>query len=321
VSTAPDISVVIATHDRERRLEQALAALAEQTLEAKRFEVVVVRSAETPQPWAGAPDGLNVRFLEHSGSAGPAAKRNVGWRAARGRVVAFTDDDCRPHPDWLARLLAAEAGEEVILQGATAPDPAEVEHLWGLARTIEIGGPTGEYETCNIAYPRSVLERVGGFDEEITASWTEDTDLGLRAAAAGAELRFVVDALVWHAVVPRTLADALRETRRYRWLVRLLARHPAYRRERFPARLIKPTHATVLLALAGLVLARRRPVPATLLVSPYLAAHLATHLETNSLGARSLARFGVHFPQQALVDLAEVAVVLAAAARERTLVV
>ena len=316
----PEISVVIATHDREERLERALAALAEQTLDAERFEVVVVRSSATT-PSARTPEGMAVRFLAHDGTRGPAAKRNAGWRAAHGRLVAFTDDDCRPHPDWLAGLAAAASGEEVIVQGATAPDPEEVDRLWGLARTIEVDGPTGEYETCNIAYPRALLERVGGFDEQITAAWTEDTDLGLRAAAAGAELRFAGDALVWHAVVPRTLHEAVGDTRRYAWLVRLLARHPAYRRRRFPGRVIKPSHATLAAALLGLALARRRPLLASALAAPYLGGHLRTHLETNRLGPRSLARFAIHAPQQSLVDLAELGVVLVAAARERTLVV
>ena len=57
--------------------------------------------------------------------------------------------------------------------------------------------PSGWYETCNIAYPRELLERLGGFDAAFAGNdrgdypvGGEDTDLGLRARAAGAELVF-----------------------------------------------------------------------------------------------------------------------------------
>jgi len=112
-----DVSVVIPTRNRETRLRFALEALAAQTLPRERFEVVVVRASDAEEPLVSAPPGLPVRFL--ACPPGPAAQRNLGWRAARAPLIAFTDDDCRPAPDWLERLVAAADSSGGILQGRT----------------------------------------------------------------------------------------------------------------------------------------------------------------------------------------------------------
>ena len=219
-----EVAVVIPTRRRETRLAFALEALGRQTLAAERFEVVVVRSG-SEGPLAQAPAGVAARFLDHPGPAGAAAQRNRGWRATSAPLVAFIDDDSRPAPDWLETLLGAADGDERIVQGRIEPDPGEAHLLFGLARSHRIAGPSPRFETGNIAYPRALLERLGGFDERITgADWGEDTDLGLRAQAAGAEVVYAEDALVWHAVVTRSLRTALRDTRRHAALVAQLAR-------------------------------------------------------------------------------------------------
>ena len=191
-SATPDVAVVIPTARRETRLAFALEALARQTLPRDRFEVVVVRGDE-PGPTVIAPAGLPVRFMSVARDAGPAAKRNLGWRATSAPLIAFTDDDCRPAPDWLERLLEAAAREhgDFVLQGRTDADPDEQQRLHGLAVTQRIPALSGWYETCNIAYPRALLERLEGFDEEFAGPdggsypiGGEDTDLGLRERIA-----------------------------------------------------------------------------------------------------------------------------------------
>ena len=58
--------------------------------------------------------------------AGPGGERNAGWREARAPIVAFTDDDCEPTPQWLARTLAAcRAYPDAVTQGITLPHPSE----------------------------------------------------------------------------------------------------------------------------------------------------------------------------------------------------
>jgi hypothetical protein len=313
------VAVVIPTARRETRLAFALDALATQTLPRDRFEVVVVR-AEGGEETTDAPPGLSVRFLSAARNSGPAEKRNTGWRATTAPLVAFTDDDCRPEPDWLERLLAASPPErDVILQGRTEPDPDEVRRLYGLAVSQRIPGPSAWYETCNIAYPRALLERLDGFDAEFAGADAgdypvggEDTDLGLRAVAAGAELHFVPDAVVHHAVHSRHLARALRDTRRWRSVPLVLARHPQQRRALQGGLFGRRAHWTLLLAVLALPL-RRRPLLALAAAAPYVEHQLRGYPHT----LRGLVRAALDLPSRALVDSAEVAVTAAAAARHR----
>src|SRR2546423_11745318 len=107
MSDTPVVSVVIPTRGRAERLAGVVAAL-EQQRDVNAFEVIFVDDAspdgtrdelERLRSASGIP--IVVQTLDRQ--RGPAAARNVGWRTARAPVVAFTDDDCRPAPDWLGR--------------------------------------------------------------------------------------------------------------------------------------------------------------------------------------------------------------------------
>src|SRR3954453_3999926 len=147
VMTPPDteVSVVVPSHERPLRLRWLLNALEEQTLDRSRWEVVVAHDSRDEvaamvdaHPLAAA-GVLTQRRLE-PGTGTPARHRNLGWRASRATLVAFTDDDCRPEPDWLETLLAAAVRNPgAIVQGATRPDPFERDLLKAIhARTQEI---------------------------------------------------------------------------------------------------------------------------------------------------------------------------------------
>jgi GT2 family glycosyltransferase len=307
-----DVTVVIPTARREARLAFALEALAEQTLPRDRFEVVVVR-ADDPGPKATAPDGLDVKFLSAAPDSGAAASRNIGWRAANAPLVAFTDDDCRPAPEWLERLLdAAEGDGAQILQGRTESDPAELERLHGLAVTQSIIGPSPWYQTCNIAYPRALLERLGGFDEQFDGG--EDADLGLRAVEGGAHRAYVGDALVWHAVHSQHVWQAIRDHARWHSIPLVIAKHPEQRRELELGLFWRAGHTRVVLAAAGLLVRRRHPLLALVAVAPYLVWHGQGIPGT----PRGLVRGALDLPSRALVDLTGVASTARAAIRHRT---
>ena len=313
------MAVVIPTTRRETRLAFALDALMEQTMPRERFEVIVVRAAHDG-PYTSAPDGLRVRVIDHP-PAGPGVLRNRGWRSTSAPLVAFTDDDCRPAPDWLERLAesAPDEADAAFVQGRTEPDEDERHLLYGLARTQVITAPSGWYETCNMLYPRALLEQLGGFDEDFRGGvggpeGGEDTDLALRAIRAGATPHFAADALVRHAVHPRHVWHAVRDARRWRTIALILERHPEQRRQLHHRVFWKPQHERFLLAAGGL-LTRRRGV-ALAAASPYVLHHLSMYDWT----ARGLLRGMIDLPARTAADVAEVAVTLAAAARERVLV-
>ena len=312
----PEISVVVASVGRATRLAFLLEALEEQTIARDRYEVIVVRGRGPDDP-AGDLDGLGATVVE-SGLGGPGELRNKGVAHARAPLVAFTDDDCRPAPDWLERLLeaAGREGGDLVLQGRTEPDPDELRRLHGLARSQVIVGPSDWYQACNIAYPRALFERLGGFDERFDGGG-EDADLGLRAMAAGARAVYVDDARVWHAVHSRHLWDALRDQGRWHTIPLVIATHAEQRRALELGIFWRAGHSRVLLAAAGLLAARRHPLIAAGAAAPYVRHHLRGY---DARTPRVLARAALDLPARALVDLAGVAATLRAARRHRALV-
>ena len=152
--------------------------------------IIVVRDGNgRPDDRAVAtPDGLEGRVSVLPGPAtGPAAARNAGWRASQAEWVAFLDDDVVPSEWWLADLARdlADAGPdvggsegriEVPLPAGRRPTDWE--------RNVK-GLETARWATADLAYRRSALAAVGGFDERFRRAYREDADLGLRVTAAG----------------------------------------------------------------------------------------------------------------------------------------
>jgi histidinol-phosphate phosphatase family protein len=118
---------------------------------------------------------------------GPAAARNAGWRAASQPWVAFLDDDVVPGPAWAAELWADLAGLPAAVAGSqgrvVVPLPSGRPPTdW--ERNVH-GLESARWATADLAYRRSVLAQVGGFDERFPRAYREDADLGLRVVRAG----------------------------------------------------------------------------------------------------------------------------------------
>jgi glycosyltransferase involved in cell wall biosynthesis len=196
------VSVVIPTRNRADSLRRTLDALSAQSY--PHFEIIVVDDASTDDTrellnaWAGGRREVFHQVLPH----GSYAARNRGWRAARGEVIAFTDDDCLPDRDWLSNLTAPlDDASAIASQGMTVASPGEITPF---THQIEQrrGGPP--YRTCNIAYRRETLATLGGFDESLR--WYADNILGLRAARLG-PVSFASKAVVHHPPRARNWRD------------------------------------------------------------------------------------------------------------------
>jgi GT2 family glycosyltransferase len=316
----PRVSVVAATRDRPDRLAALLEALRGQTLGAPDFEVVVVDDGSGTETRAlldaAARRGdLELRIVRHDAARGPGGARNAGWRAARAALVAFTDDDCRPAPGWLeAGLAAHERLPEAVVQGRTQPDPGERDRLGPFSRTVAVERLGPQYETCNIFYPRELLERLGGFDEDFgLRPGGEDTDLAWRAIELGRPTAFCEDALVFHAVLELGPRGALRDAARWTETVRVFARHPGARTMLDHRIFWNVWHYLLVRSLLALLLPRRmRPLRWAILARHVLALH--DRARTLGGGPRLL-------PLLVVYDLVETIAIARGAARHRTLVV
>ena len=194
-----EISLVISTRNRAPQLDQALESYARLEYEGP-WDVVIVDNGSTdatPQVLAafGRRFRGNLRLLQH-GRPGLSGARNVGWRAARGAIVAFTDDDCYPQPDYLMRIRRCFSeprygfvGGRVLLY-----DPLDYPITIQLCdRRLELPPACfiapGQIHGANFAFRRQVLEAIGGFDERLGAGTkyqsAEDTDALARASASG----------------------------------------------------------------------------------------------------------------------------------------
>lgn len=262
------MTVAVSTHGRASLLPRLLDGLARQTLPADRFEVVIVDDG-SPDDTSARLDAIAaevpfpLRVLRHGRNRGAAAGRNTAWRAARAPLIAFTDDDCVPTPEWLRAGVAALDDPSIdFAVGRTEPDPAEIRWLERpFSRSLRVESPRF-FETCNIFYRRADLEAVGGLDPSFSTG--EDTDLGLRLVESGRTFCWVPDALVRHRVRPPDLRAHLREAGRWEDLALVVRRHPDRREELTHRRWFwKRTHPPTIVALAGGVGAvlARSPVP------------------------------------------------------------
>jgi GT2 family glycosyltransferase len=197
----PKISVVICTYNGARYIREACDALCR--LEYPNFEVIVVCDGSTDDTLAILSDfDFNVISVANGGLS---RARNVGLRAAAGEIIAYLDDDAYPEPDWLNYLAwsfmnSSHGG----IGGPNFPPPDD--NFWALCVAHSPGGPNHvlladdlaeHIPGCNMAFRRSVLEHVGGFDEDFRIAG-DDVDICWKVQETGGTIGFSPSAVVWH---------------------------------------------------------------------------------------------------------------------------
>jgi glycosyltransferase involved in cell wall biosynthesis len=187
----PDLaySVVIPTLGRPS-LAACLAALAAADGPLPRRVVLVDdRPLDDCHPLDVAiPERLHNRIaVVASCGFGPAAARNAGWRAVAEPWVVFLDDDVVPGPGWaaaLARDLSEAEPRTAAVQGRIdVPLPVDRRPTDWERGTASLAAAS--WITADMAYRRSALESVSGFDERFRRAFREDADLALRLLDQG----------------------------------------------------------------------------------------------------------------------------------------
>jgi GT2 family glycosyltransferase len=320
---APRVAVVVSTYRRADRLARLVAALEAQDLDEP-VAVVVVDNGSHDDTWdtlarLAAGSTLDLRTLQVEVNRGPAAARNLGWRSVDADHVAFTDDDCVPSPSWLRHLVRALDGAD-IAQGMTLPNPDHLDRRGPFSRTL-VETEEGLYPTCNVAYRRSALERVDGFDAAL--GWCEDTDLAMRVLKSGGRSAWAPEAVVHHDVHPSDLRAYFKEKLHWEAVARVVGRHPELRSKLHSRYFWRAAHGPAVAAAAGIVVAggsvgRRSLIgagAAAALLMPY-ARHRTRRDPLQAGPRRRLALI----PVALAGDLLEVGVLAVASVRYRTLV-
>ncbi len=205
----PTFSVIIPTYGRPDQLQTCLDTLVDVEPPSEGFEVVVVDDG-TPEPvepqlkpWL---DRLSLTVLRQENS-GPGPARNLGLASARGRFIAFTDDDCLIDPGWLQALEAAFIRHpDAMLGGRTVQQPgdpySEANQLIGDAVHRfynESGHGARFFPSNNLAVPAELLRDAGGFHPDFFPHASEDRELCDRWHHLGHDLVYVPEAHLIHA--------------------------------------------------------------------------------------------------------------------------
>lgn len=220
-------SVVINTLNRAAALRQTLLSLEHQT--CPDFEVIVVNGPSTDQTAEVLAEFADAIRVLQCPEPRLAISRNIGIAAAAGDVVAFIDDDSLATPTWLKELAEAFERPRVGAAGGLVYDPTGVELQYRFAACHRNGHPVynvepplGKYllpgsdpvaylQGTNMAYLRSVLVEVGGFDERIR-HYFDDVDICLRVIDHGYGLKQLDGAAVHHKFLASHVRDHQRTT-------------------------------------------------------------------------------------------------------------
>lgn len=209
----PSVSVIIPIYNGIDDLPDLEACLLEQTFPADQVEYLLVDNHSQDGTLArlqafaerASSDGLTVIPLSETAIQSSYAARNRGIRAAQGEILVFTDADCRPVPEWLARLVqpfdsaavGLVVGEIQALPGNSWLEQY-AERREVLSQKFTIAHAFYPYgQTANLAVRKVALQKSGLFRPHLTTGG--DADLCWRIQMSGDwQLHFAQDAIVRH---------------------------------------------------------------------------------------------------------------------------
>jgi len=201
-------SIIIPTYNRHDELKRCLAAIAANLFGRSRFEVIVVNDGgSSVNDVIGDPGtaGISARQIFQP-NRGPASARNLGAASAKGRYVAFIDDDCIPSADWLTQLEKAVWQFPRALIGGTTINVLRDNSCSQASQSLvdyvywyyndESQNRTRFFASNNLTVDAAMFTAIGGFDESFRTA--EDRDFCRTWKAKGWEFQHVPEVIVHH---------------------------------------------------------------------------------------------------------------------------
>lgn len=181
----PEITGIICTHNRERYLERCILSLLDQSLEAHRYEILVVDNGSTDSTREICDrfvDRPNFRYVFEP-ILGLSQARNTGWQKAQGRYVGYIDDDATADRIWFEKALQSFhsfspepewVGGPVQLEWEVPAPGWLTEEYYGALGWVDWGndprfldGADEWLVGCNSLYRRDILQQLNGFDTRL----------------------------------------------------------------------------------------------------------------------------------------------------------
>lgn len=207
-SSLPFVSVIVPVFNQAIGLKRCLEALEHQSYPQHLYEVIVVdNGSDLDEDIAGVVAQFQQAVLADESQPGSYAARNRGISLAKGPVIAFTDADCIPAPDWIEQGIAILqqtpncgfiAGKiKITFQEADRPTAVELyESLWYPLSQQEFVETEHFGATANVFTRTEVLQQIGVFDSALKSNG--DREWGQRVYAAGYTLRYAETVCVDH---------------------------------------------------------------------------------------------------------------------------
>jgi glycosyltransferase involved in cell wall biosynthesis len=224
------ISVVIATYKRTDLLIRCLGSLNRQTLDKKLFEIIVVHDGEDTRTEKKIKKSFpQVHYFTRKDQEGLAAARNYGWLIAKGRLIAFTDQDCIPHKNWLREIYQNNTNEQEIAYMGKVTGRRE-ENLEAFPLNAPKAGQLS-FITANCICSKAALIRVGGFDERFKMTWRADKDLEFKLMQENIPIKKLEKALVVHPANNTSWGSSVREQKKRMFNALLYKKFPSFYRQ------------------------------------------------------------------------------------------
>jgi glycosyltransferase involved in cell wall biosynthesis len=215
------ISIIVPFKNSKKTLRNLLISLLDQDFPKTDYEIVLVDDGSSDGSLETVSDlvkssivRIKIRRLPES--KGCFHARNKGVEASEGEIIAFIDSDEIADKMWLRRLVEplfedkdvcgvsgkviTDAHKTLILPVVTAPIGAT-----GTIEGVVFAG------TGNVAYRKSTLLEIGGFDEAFDPKWRGDSDLCLRVLERGLKIIYEPDAIVYHPARELSLGEIWKE--------------------------------------------------------------------------------------------------------------
>lgn len=249
----PLVSVIIPLKAFNHYIREAIPYY--ERLDYSPFEIIILPDEKETEVLS---QKLDIRIVP-SGPVGPAEKRDMGAKLARGTILAFTDDDAYPDEKWLSQavdiLLSSDDIGAVGGPGITPPSDGFSQRLSGniysslwmsgnyRKRYIPVGTVHEDYDlpSVNLIVKKEVFESVGGFDSTYYPG--EDTKLCLAIKEKGYRILYSPEVIVWHHRRP-LFPNHFRQIANY-------ALHRGFFTKRYPATSLKVAYLLPSLFLLG----------------------------------------------------------------------
>ena len=196
---APKVSIIVATLNNEQTIEECLKSIIELDYPKDLLEIIVIDGCSKDATLKIA-QKYPVKVISVPLNA-PAAY-NYALKIATSELLGFIDADAKVERDWLKKLAPAMANPQVAGISGNIETWNE-ENIW--ARNIgydlknryaRLKKSTTRIATMNLLLKKSVIEEIGGFDENLPSQY--DTDLGFRITNRGYKLIFEPNAKCYH---------------------------------------------------------------------------------------------------------------------------